>query len=153
MDYPFESSEVEGKVVLRLSMLGAAKLFLNDQPAPRGDKHGTFRLPKTNGGEATVRIVPSFGRTVPTLEVDGVKHELGEKVAMGMMVMSFLPLGLIAVGGALGGACGGAGWAVNQSVLRSQHSSAIKVLIMLGVTLGAIALWIALATMFHAAVS
>jgi hypothetical protein len=152
MDYPFEGPDLAGRVVARVSTLTAPKLFFNDQPAPRGPKRGTFVLPKTDGTEATARLLPAFNRVVPNLEVDGVKHELGPKLNTGLLIMSAIPIGLVGIGGALGGLCGGTGWAINQAVLRSSHPTIVKVLIMVGVTLFTGLLWFVLVTLFRAAV-
>jgi hypothetical protein len=37
-----------------------------------------------------------------------------------------LPLAMIAVGGALGGAAGGIAWAINQKIMRSNQSAAVR---------------------------
>lgn len=153
MDYPFERPDLAGRVVVRVSTIGAPKLLVNDQPAPRGPKRGTFALLKTDGTHATVKLLPAFNRVVPSVEVDGVETELGPKVNVGLLIVCFIPFGLVGIGGALGGLCGGAGWAINQAVLRSSHSTMAKVLIMLGVTLTAGVLWLVLVTVFRTAIA
>lgn len=153
MDYPLERSDLVGRVVVRMSTLGGAKIFLNDQPAPRGPKRGTFALPKTDGTQATAKLLPAFNRIVPCVDVDGIKHELGPKVNTGLLILSMIPFGLVGVGGALGGLCGGVGWGINQAVLRTSQPTIAKVLIMLGVTIVASALWFVLAMSLRTAIA
>lgn len=153
MDYVVENVGLRGKLAIRMSKMGNAQLLLDGVSAPKGPKRGTYLLQKTDGTQATAKLATSYSRVVPTLDLDGVKHEMGPKVPTGFIVLSLLPLGLLAVGGALGGACGAGAWMLNQSVIRSSMSNLGKITVMLGLTAAAIILWLIFVTIFQLAIN
>ena len=53
------------------------------------------------------------------------------------LVLVFLPLGLIAIGGILGGALGGLGFAANAKIARSNVGDVAKLFAMVGVVIAA----------------
>ncbi|GIF77859.1 hypothetical protein Asi02nite_73770 [Asanoa siamensis] len=58
------------------------------------------------------------------------------------LVLSLLPLVLIALGGLVGGAVGGAGTWLNLKVARRPLHPVVKVLAMIGVVVGAYVVWL-----------
>ena len=60
--------------------------------------------------------------------VDGVETPLEAPIPKFLLVLSFLPIALVAVGGLIGGAFGGAGAAINTGIARMAMPTAAKVL-------------------------
>jgi hypothetical protein len=137
----FESSHhvpldgIAGRVTFETEgLFGAPKLRLDGRAPPRVlMKQGTVSLPKVDGGKATVRIVPAWNRTLPTLEIDGRRLMTGEPIPVILMILGALPLALIGVGGAVGGALGGGALAISYSIARRNMSTGKKATAILAV--------------------
>lgn len=67
--------------------------------------------------------------------------------------MAPLPILLVAVGGVLGGLIGALGFVANLAVARTRPTSVVKVLLMVGVSVVAWVVWLAIAVVLHGAVS
>ena len=63
----------------------------------------------------------------------------GRKLSIVEQIVCALPIGLIAIGGALGGLCGGLAWALNQKIMRSERSAPVRYALALATLVGAIA--------------
>jgi hypothetical protein len=66
-------------------------------------------------------------------------------VPRALVVLSFLPLVLVPIGGSLGGLIGGAAAAVNLIVARGRLAVPAKVAVVLGLTVAAVALYVGVA--------
>jgi len=67
----------------------------------------------------------------------------GRKLTTVEQIVCALPIALIVVGGALGGAAGGLAWAINQKIMRSSASAAVRYGLVALTFVGAIALYFA----------
>lgn len=65
------------------------------------------------------------------------------KLTIVEQIVCALPIGLIAVGGAIGGACGGAAWVVNQKIMRSNSSAPVRYLLVALTFVGAVVAYFA----------
>ncbi len=110
-------------------------------------------MPAAGGGAVEATVRSAFADPYPTVEVNGVRHRTGPSVPAVLRVMTLLPILLmVAVGGALGGLIGALGFVVNVgAVTRIQTPTAVKALIMVGVSAVAIVLWFAVAVVVTAA--
>ena len=120
------------------------RLYVDGQLAPTGSGWGTFALP--DGREA--KLAGGLTRTLPTVVVDGTSYESGEAIPIPLVVLQFLPMGLVAIGGCLGGPAGGAGLGVNLAINRQAWPVPAKVGAMLGVTVASVVVWLTIATVF-----
>ena len=59
-----------------------------------------------------------------------------------------LPIGLVAVGGAIGGLCGGAAWAINKKVFQKTESVVLRYLWTGLISAAAVIAYIVLAAVF-----
>ena len=58
-------------------------------------------------------------------------------------IVCALPIALIAIGGALGGAAGGLAWAINQKIMRSDKSAAVRYSLVALTFVGAVVAYLA----------
>jgi hypothetical protein len=65
------------------------------------------------------------------------------------LVLIFLPITLIPIGGVLGGATGGAALALNLWIAKRSLETPIKVLVMIGVVVAAYVIFFTLATLLY----
>jgi hypothetical protein len=116
------------------------RLFLDGEAVPRSSWIGTsYALP--DGRSAT--LSGAWTRTSPTVEIEGTIYETGEAIPLPLVVLQFLPVGLVGVGGLLGGVVGGLGFTVNMAILRSTLSTPVRAAGMLGVLAASVGVWLA----------
>jgi hypothetical protein len=127
-----------------------AQVRVDGAPAKRGG-WGKLLLPRADGSTAEVRLVDHFTRTVPSIQIGGEKHELGEAIPTLQVVLALTPFVLVVIGGALGGLCGAVAFFANQSVIRSAKAPALKLALMCGSTLAAVFVYLVLASLLYAA--
>lgn len=140
----FENAQLELEISI---WTGKMKLWKDDVLFERSSEKGRpFRVPNSVG--EIVEIYPKFTAPdmVPALEIDGVKHNIVEKLPWYQYALAFIPLLMIFGGGALGGAIGGMATVLNLHSFRSEESDLMKYLKVLGVT--AMAYFIVLALSF-----
>jgi len=141
--HPVPLPGLEGRITVTLpGLVTGQKLHVDGRPAPKGSKWGTFALP--DGRDAT--LSGGFTRTLPTVTVDGQAHELGEAIPIPLVVLQFLPIGLVGLGGLLGGIAGGLGVGANMAINRQGWSMPVKAGAMLAVAGVSFVGWLAFAT-------
>lgn len=111
-----------------------------------------FTLRKVDGTTTIAKLQANLGQYFPTLVVDNVRYEIGEKLPKVLLVLSFLPFCLVFVGGALGGLCGGLGWSFNNQLARTSIPMTVKVFVMLIVTGVSALVFFTAATLFTLAI-
>jgi hypothetical protein len=136
--------------VERPGMWNGPRVYVDGQLAKKGG-WGKWLVPADDGSEIAVRVREDL--TGPVLAVGKEKIPIGPRVPAWLGVLAFLPIGLLAIGGALGGAIGATGMVINRGISRMPISSGAKAGAMVGVLLVAIVIFVALATLFHAGVS
>jgi hypothetical protein len=114
--------------------LSGAKLLVDGEPAR---KVGFIKraIPLDAGGELEVKIID--GLSGLSLVAGRQRYPVGPRIPAVLGILVFLPIGLVAVGGALGGGFGAAGMVLNKSVARSGLTLGAKIAAMIGITLGA----------------
>jgi hypothetical protein len=139
---PIAASGVNGPVVVTSNAFtGQHTVTVGGQPIPRG-KGGTYQLPSSDGGSVEAKVSSSFFNPSPTLQVAGKKYASGPPLPIVLQILMLLPLGLVFVGGLIGGLIGALGVGVNTLVARSNYSTIVKVLMMLGILVAAIIIWV-----------
>lgn len=150
---PISIDGVAGPIVVTTNAFRARPVVtVSGVPAPRTGGH-QYALPAADGGAVEATVRSAFADPYPTVEVNGVRHRTGPSVPAALRVLTLLPILLmVAVGGALGGLIGALGFVVNVgAVTRIRTPTAVKALIMVGVSAVAFVLWLAVAVVVTAA--
>jgi hypothetical protein len=92
---------------------------------------------------------PGTGEVQPAVKKDRFASFRG--LRWWQLVLVFLPVGLLGIGGLLGGMIGGAGLAANLALARRQLGTGLKVLVMIGVVVAAYALYFVIVTIIFIA--
>src|SRR5262249_6380991 len=118
--YMINAAGFEGRqlIVQGSGLFSGAKLFLDNQPAPKGAKRGIFLLRRNDGREVEARM-QGFFDPVPNLIIDGLKIELENPLQWHQWLWMGLPMVLLFLGGGLGGLLGGLSMAINVRIFRS----------------------------------
>lgn len=137
---------LEGRVtVASPGMFSGLKLLVDGKAAPKVSILGAkYKLPDDRVAE----LSGAFTRTSPTVTVDGKAYPTGEAVPIPFLVLQFLPLGLVGLGGLLGGLAGGLGWSVNLVIYRTEWPTPAKAAAMVVVAGASFGGWLVLATLF-----
>ncbi len=152
-NYIVNIPEFHGRVSLQSAgFFSGPKLLVDGAAAPAGDVRGTYRVPTPTGDENVKLVFNGFRATLPAIEFRGAKVPMGELLPTWLTALTFLPLVILPLGGAIGGIFGGVGIALNQSIGRSDLSLPMKVLAMLGIAGVSTIAWLTVATIFHLAV-
>jgi hypothetical protein len=146
MDLPFRiPGTAEPEITVRRSTFGGLTLLVDGAPVKGQRGHSPIQLP-----DGTVKELRLTGQwTGLKAVVDGVEAPLQPPVPRSLLVLAFMPIALVAVGGLIGGAFGGVGVAVNTGVLRLQMGTPAKVLAMFGVTVVSVAVFVVAALAFR----
>jgi hypothetical protein len=143
---------VAGPVVVDVNWFtGKHSVTVGGRPVP-GSRRTGFQLPAAGGGTVPARVRGGVFDPYPTVEIAGVKHRTGPPVPVWLQVLALVPLSLIAVGAALGAVIGVLGMSANLAVLRGSASTAVKVLMMLGVLVVATLVWLVAAVAIRSAI-
>ncbi|MGC4759165.1 hypothetical protein [Micromonospora trifolii] len=149
---PLHVAGVAGPIVIATKALfGHPAVTVGGVPAPRTGKR--YALPAVDGGvvQATVRNV--LADPYPTVEVNGVKHRTGPSTPIFLRILAMLPILLLTVGGLLGALIGALGVWANLTVARTRMTTAVKALAMVGIGLGTVIVWLAVAVALNVALS
>jgi len=103
------------------------KLFINGEPAPKGDKRNEMRLQRNDLRQVTATWKPQLmGFDVPQLMVDGKVVNLVEPLKWYQWAWGGLPVLLIISGGFLGAFVGLIAFSINARVFRSGLNDVLK---------------------------
>ncbi|MDG4758511.1 hypothetical protein [Micromonospora sp. WMMD710] len=150
---PISVAGVAGPIVVTTNAFwGHPAVTVGGVPAPRTGRR-RYALPAASGGAIDATVRNAFADPYPTVEVNGVPHRTGPAIPVILRALVLLPILLVAVGGALGGLIGALGVGANLAVARLPIPSAAKAAAMLGVTVVASVVWLAVALAIGAAVS
>lgn len=150
MDLPFRIPGTTGPdIIVRRSPLGSFQVLVDGVPVTGHKGRYPIHLP-----DGTVKELGLMGQwTGLKGVVDGVETPLEPPIPRLLLVLIFLPLVLVPLGGLIGGAFGGLAAAVNTGVVRLRMASAGKVAAMLGVTVLATALYVVTAVALRSAIA
>ncbi len=148
MDYTFTVPGFENvPLTLRTSIFGSPKILCNGVALEK-DSTRNFNLALSDGAKLTLRLKPRTLDFVPQILYGGQVLEVTPPLAPYQMVLTYLPLGLISIGGAIGGACGAAAMGINMSIFHGRQSAAIKVILSILTTFCAVLVWLIAAVAF-----
>jgi len=117
------------------ALLQGPKLTLDGVPAPRGKGRNVYSLQRTDGQPVTVRLRPSLLYDLPSVEVNGTRHQVAEPLEWYQYLLGVFPLVLV-LGGLIGIILALALFLINIRVWRADIPSVAKVLIVLTLSLG-----------------
>lgn len=143
---PISVDGVAGPVeVTTNAFWGRPVVTVAGQPAPYIGKR-QYSLPGADGSAVRVTLRSGFADPYPTVEVNGRQYRTGPQVPVGLRVLTLLPILMVGIGGALGGLIGALAVVANLSAARTQNSSAVKALIMIGVAVIAVLVYFVIAS-------
>lgn len=149
---PISIDGVAGPVVVTTNAFwGHPAVIVNGVPALRTGRR-QYALPAAAGGAVKATVRSGFADPYPIVEVNGAQHRTGPSVPVVLRVLAPLPMLLIA-GGALGGLIGALAFVANLAIARARTSSVVKALMMVGVSVVAYVVWLAIAVAMRGAVS
>lgn len=144
LDFPNSNFEIETSI-----WTGKSKLLKDNVPVEQSKEKGRpFLIPNGTGDSIKVFPKQSFPDFIPTLEINGVKNQIVEKLKWFQYVLGGLPIILLFAGGAIGGAIGVVGAITNFNIFREEGSEASKYLKVTGVVLATFTLYFVIVTFF-----
>jgi hypothetical protein len=150
MDLPFRIPGTTGPdIIVRRSPFGSFQVLVDGVPV-KGHR-GRYPIHQPDGTVKEVRL-PGYWTGLKAV-VDGVETPLEPPIPRILLVLIFLPLVLMPLGGLIGGAFGGLAAAINAGVARLRMATTGKALAMLGVTVLAAALYVVTAVAFRNAIA
>jgi hypothetical protein len=143
--------EGRGLALRPMGFFQRAAIVCDGKAAQR--KGRTFTLADNHGAPVTFKLNGNIFDPIPAVVVGGqvgsqTTIRLGRPFAWYEYVWIVLPLGLLAVGGAVGGLCGGVAMLVNARLLRSAQPAWARYGLGILVILAAVVCWLALAAVF-----
>ncbi|WP_375561780.1 hypothetical protein ACE193_04295 [Bernardetia sp. OM2101] len=128
-DFPNTLFEIETSI-----WTGKPNLKKNGIQVERSNEKGKPFLISTDTGK-TVKAYhkTSFPDFAPTLEIDGIKHQVTPQLKWFQYILGGLPILLVFVGGAIGGLVGMFATAINFNIFRQDNSSTSKYLKVIGI--------------------
>jgi hypothetical protein len=148
VDYPFTVPGYEHvPLVLRPSVWKASVILYNGVPLEKTGI-GKYRLMFSDGSQLDLQVKPGGLTFTPQVVHGNDVIKPVPPLPAYAIVFIYLPLALIAFGGAIGGGCGGAAAAINAGIFRSDFHPAVKILLSLLSAMGAILLWLVFAVIF-----
>ena len=131
-------------------LFSGPKLMQNHQPAPKGEKRGTFLLTKDDGTQVAASFKQSnFLDPLPNVVIDEEVYAVAEPVSWYWWAWAALPFGLVAVGGLLGGLTGATAAVINSRFVRQEMNDVLKFLLIGGISALAVVAYILLAVLVN----
>ena len=152
MRYPIQIPGFEGQKieVEPKGLFFNAKLTINGELAPEGERHNEIILTRNDGEQVIARWKHNFlGLDIPKLVVEQKLIPVVEPLRWYEWVWSGLPLLLIIHGGALGVVIGWIIFSMNIKVFRSDKSTLAKYLLTGGFSITSLFLYLALALLLY----
>ena len=131
-------------------LTGKSKLFMDGTEINQSKEKGKpFLIPTTTNEFLKAFPKQSFPDYVPTLEINGVKNQVAEKLKWFEYLIGGLPILLLFLGGAIGGAIGVAGAIINFNIFRQEGTSTSKYLKVIGIVIGCFILYLLIAGLLY----
>lgn len=131
----------DNKLVLKVSIWGESKLFLNDEKLRQINgkfsffKKEQYSLSKNLNTDFEIKLLPRFYDPVPNFEVNGQKIEIVKPLKWYQYVWFVLPILLISQGGFMGIIIGVFALKANTSMFREDKPTWLKYLLTFGVSI------------------
>lgn len=157
MEVPLTIEGLEGREVVAsvARVLSGPKVLIEGRTAQRGRRRNTFILERNDGAEVSIELKsPLFGAVHAV--VDGKSFELLPSLRWYQYVWLALPLALVLPGvggGAVGGGLGAAAFIINLRLFRSGQRALSRYAMTGLVTVGAVIVYIAVATLIGSLVT
>lgn len=137
MQYPVRAPGFEGReLVVRLNhWLSDAELWIDGQPAPQGDRRGTFRLQRNDGQQVTASLKHPLLDTIPLVQIDGATLRVVAPLRWYQLLWAGLPMLFVLIGGIVGGVLGFLAMSLNSRVFRTDLSPVMRYVAVLTITL------------------
>lgn len=151
MEYPVRIAGFEGRQIVVKSggLFSGAKLLVDGQPAPKGEKRGELLLRRNDGTDVPAQLrMTNFLDPVPVVVINGEQIHVVEPLKWYEWVWAGSPILLVFAGGLLGGLTGGVAAVVNGRILRSQTNTALKYAITGLISFSAVITYLVLAVVF-----
>lgn len=130
------------------------KLFINGEPAPKGDRRNEMRLQRNDLRQVTATWKPVLmGFDVPQLLVDGKVTSLVEPLKWVQWVWGGLPVLLVFAGGLLGAFIGLIAFSINAKIFRSGLGDVLKYIISGMLSFAAVMTYLTLGTIVSLLIS
>lgn len=140
-DFPNSNFEIKTSI-----WTGKSILFKDNVQVGQSNETGKpFLIPNETGSLVMAFPKKAFPDFVPTLEINGIKYHIVEKLKWYQVALGGFPILLLFIGGALGGAIGALGTIINFTIFRQVGSDALKYLKVLGVIIASFTLYFILA--------
>lgn len=141
----FEGRQI---VVQGSGWFSGAKIFLDNRPAAKGPKRGTFLLSRNDGQQVEAQLRGTLLDPVPKLVLNGEQIELERPFQWYEWLWICLPIVLLFLGGGLGGLLGGLSLAINARILRAQFGDVGRFLLSGAVSAAAVLFYFVLVVAF-----
>lgn len=137
----------ENQVVIETpGVFSGAKLLLNGQPAPKGEKRGQFVLRRDDGTEVTAKFKGMFLDSIPQVVIDDNEViKVVEPLKWYQWLWAGLPILLIFMGGFIGAIFGVIATSFSARVYRSDMVPAAQYLVVGFITVVAVVLYFIIA--------
>jgi hypothetical protein len=140
-DFPNSNFEIESSI-----WTGKSKLLKDNVQVEQSKEKGRpFLIPIGTGDLIKAFPKHAFPDFVRTLEINGIKHQIVEKLKWFQYVLGGLPILLLFAGGTIGGAIGAFGAFTNFNIFREEGSEASKYIKVIGVVLATYTLYFIIA--------
>lgn len=141
-DFPNSNFKIETSI-----WTGKSKLVMNNLQVEQSKEKGKpFLIPTDNGEFVKAFQKQSLPDFVPTLEINGIKNQIVEKLKWFQYAIGGIPILLLFVGGAIGGAIGALAVMTNFNIFRQDGTEISKYAKVLGVVVGSYILYFLFAT-------
>jgi|SRR5690606_6941178 len=129
--YPNSTFELETSI-----WTGKSKLWKDGELFERSsDKGKPFIIISESGELHRVYLKPDLPDLIPTLEINGVKHRIVQRLPWYQYVLALSPILMLFIGGALGAMAGLLASLYNLQIFRTEDSDIIKYLKVIAVSI------------------
>lgn len=134
---PITIDGITGPILVDTKFWNGRQLVTVDGvPVPTSGRR-RFPLPTADGATVDARVTSSLVSPHPTIEIAGVKHEMGPALPIALKVLILLPAVLLLGGGAIGGLIAAMAILANARIAASTKGTAVQAFAMVGVLLAA----------------
>ena len=149
MQYPvtIEGFEVSEIVLETPGIFSGAKLLVNGQPAPKGEKRGQYLLQQDDGTQVPAKLKGSFLDPVPQIVINDKVIKVVEPLKWYQWIWAGLPILLIFIGGFIGAIFGVVATSFSTRVFRSEMSAVLQYVLVGVISIVAVVVYFIIALM------
>ncbi|MFH7015995.1 hypothetical protein [Flavobacterium sp. FlaQc-47] len=129
---------------------GRSKLFMDNKQLEQSKEKGKpFLIPKVNGEFLKAFPKQTFPDPIPTLEINGVKINIAEKLKWFQYVLGGIPILLLFFGGVIGAVIGLFATMMNYNVFRQEGTLIAKYLKVFAIIISSLILYFVTITLIQ----